>query len=48
MEYLIIYIVIIGLLAHFKPYVDLENNVLWYNTSRKNGIRNYIKFNIKK
>ena len=30
MVYLIIYIIIVGLLAHFKPYVDLENNVLWY------------------
>ena len=48
MVYLIIYIIIVGLLAHFRPYVDLENNVLWYNTSRKNGSRKYIKFNIKK
>ena len=48
MVYLIIYIIIIGLLAHFRPYVDLEDNVLWYNTSRQNGSRKYIKFNIKK
>ena len=43
-----ILIIVLGLIYHFEPYVDLENNVLWYNTSRKNGSRKYIKFNIKK
>ena len=48
MVYLIIYIIIIGLLAHFKPYVDLEEGLLWYNTDRRLKKRNFIRLFNKK
>ena len=48
MVYLIIYIIIIGLIAHFRPYVDLEEGLLWYNTDRRLKKRNFIRLFNKK
>ena len=44
-----ILIIILGLIYHFEPSVDLEEGLLWYNTDRRLKKRNFIRlFNKKK
>ena len=43
-----ILIIIVGLIYHFEPSVDLEEGLLWYNTDRRTKKRNFIKLFNKK
>ena len=43
-----ILIIVLGLIYHFEPYVDLEEGLLWYNTDRRLKKRNFIRLFKKK
>lgn len=39
----ILIMIIVGLIYHFEPFIDINEGLLWYNSDRRTNERKYIE-----